>query len=63
MKPDSGDHLFHSGSDLEDTILDGVKLRLCPFAALQAFLGQSMKKHVRGAMKKEPELIGFEAVT
>ena len=49
--------------DFEDTILNGIKLRVRPLSGLESCFGKGVHQDISGAMQEETEVIGFEGVT
>jgi len=62
MEFDSSQSFTDSGPDFEEAVLQGVILSLSPLCPCETFLCQGMEEHIGGAVQKESELVGLEAV-
>ena len=63
MEFDFGFEFGHSPGDFEETILNGIKLRVRPLGRPESCFGKGMHQDISGTMEEETEVIGFEGVT
>ena len=63
MEFDFGFEFTDAACDFEDTILNGIKLRVRPLCGLESCFGKGVHQDISGAMQEETEVIGFEGVT
>ena len=63
MEFDFGFEFGHSPGDFEDTILNGIELRVRPLGGLESCFGKGMHQDISGTMEEETEVIGFKRVT
>ena len=48
MEPDFGLEFTDSTGDFENTILNGIKLRVCPLGCLETFFSQGVQQDISG---------------
>ena len=63
MEFDFGFEFGHSPGDFEDTILNGIKLRVRPLGRPESCFGKGMHQDIGDTVEKEAEVIGFKRVT
>ena len=63
MEGNLGFQLTHASCDFEEARLDGIKLGMLPFGALQSDLCQRLYQDIGSRMEEEAERIGSKGVT
>ena len=52
--------LPYPGTDFEQFVLNGVKLRFCKLSVLQVFFSKCVQQDVGDAVQEQPELVCFK---